>query len=188
MNDRFIRALLRETVDRTPVWMMRQAGRYLPEYRKLRAEVPNFLQFCKTPELASEVTLQPLRRFDLDAAIIFSDILVIPDAMGLSLQFVQGEGPEFLDPIRTEHDLTRLQPVDVEKQLGYVLEAIRRVKKELTVPLIGFAGSPWTVATYMIEGGSSKTFTYIKTMMFQNPDLLHQLKKQLADLTADYLK
>lgn len=187
-NDRLIHALLRQPVDMTPIWIMRQAGRYLPEYRELRAKAKNFLTLCKTPELACEATMQPLRRFSLDAAIIFSDILTIPDAMGLELYFTEGEGPRFQKPIVGEKDITHLPIPDINK-LNYVMDAIRLTKKELadTVPLIGFAGSPWTLATYMIENGSSKTFSNIKKMMFNEPVLLHQLLNKLAESVANYL-
>lgn len=189
MKDRLIKALQRQPVDRTPVWIMRQAGRYLPEYREARAKVPDFLTFCKTPELACEVTLQPLRRFPLDAAIIFSDILTIPAAMGMNLQFVTGEGPVFLDPIREPKDLERLILPDVEKDLGYVMQAIRLVVRELNgkVPLIGFAGSPWTVACYMVEGSGSKTFQTIRSLCYQSPNFIHDLLQRLTQVTIDYL-
>lgn len=188
-NDRYLRALLGQPVDYTPVWMMRQAGRYLPEYRALRAEAGSFMNLCKNPQLACEVTLQPLRRFDLDAAIIFSDILTIPDAMGLGLYFEQGEGPRFERPILQASDIENLPIPDPEMELGYVMDAIRTTRGELQgkVPLIGFSGSPWTLATYMIEGGSSKAFTKIKKMMYTDPRLLHQLLDKLADSVILYL-
>ena len=188
-NDRLLRALLRQPVDRAPAWIMRQAGRYLPEYRALRAKVPDFMTFCKTPELACEVTLQPLRRFPLDAAIIFSDILTIPDAMGLDLQFMSGEGPVIHDPIRSEKDLQRLRVPETEQDLSYVMDAIKLVTRELKgdLPLLGFAGSPWTVATYMVEGRSSKTFQTIKTMLYREPKLLHALLEKITQATIDYL-
>lgn len=188
-NDRLIRALLRQPVDRTPAWIMRQAGRYLPEYRALRAKVPDFMTFCKTPELACEVTLQPLRRFHLDAAIIFSDILTIPDAMGLDLEFVGGEGPVIHNPIRTESDVQHLHNPVIEEDLAYVTNAINLVVKELngSVPLIGFAGSPWTVATYMVEGHSSKTFQTIKSMLYRDPAILHALLAKTTETTIAYL-
>ena len=162
-NDTYLRALLREPVDYTPVWMMRQAGRYLPEYREVRKGAGDFMSVCKNAELACEVTIQPLRRFDLDAAILFSDILTIPDAMGLGLYFETGEGPKFERPITCKADVTKIAVPDPEDELGYVMNAVRTIKKELkgSVPLIGFSGSPWTLATYMIEGGSSKAFTKI---------------------------
>ena len=187
-NDRLIRALLRQPVDVTPVWLMRQAGRYLPEYRELRKKAGDFMTMCQTPELACEVTLQPLRRFDLDAAIIFSDILTIPDAMGLGLSFKEGEGPQFAKPIRTAVDVAAAQVPAIEK-LDYVMQAIKLVKNELAnkLPLIGFSGSPWTLASYMIEGGSSKNFTLIKRMLFNEPQLLKQLLQTLSDSVVAYL-
>ena len=186
---RFIRALLREPVDRTPVWIMRQAGRYLPEYRQLRAEAKSFLTLCKTPELACKATLQPLVRFPLDAAIIFSDILTIPDALGLGLYFSEGEGPKFERPIRSGADIRALAMLDPETELKYVMDAIRMSVHELggCLPLIGFAGSPWTLATYMIEGGSSKQFSIIQAMLYQDPKALHALLTHLALLTIQYL-
>jgi uroporphyrinogen decarboxylase len=188
-NDNFLRALLRQPVDRTPVWIMRQAGRYLPEYCATRAQAGDFLTLCKTPELACEVTLQPLRRFDLDAAIIFSDILTIPDAMGLGLYFTEGEGPRFQKPIRNAADITKLVVPDPEEELRYVIDAVSLTKKELNnkVPLIGFAGSPWTLACYMVEGGASKDFRVIKSLLFREPELLHKLLKILADSVIAYL-
>ena len=188
-NDRLIKALLRQPVDRTPVWMMRQAGRYLPEYRALRQQVPDFMTFCKTPDLAVEVTLQPLARFALDAAIIFSDILTIPDAMGMQLEFVVGEGPVIHNPVRTERDVKTLTRPDVSRELDYVMQAISQCQQALVgkVPLIGFAGSPWTLATYMVEGGSSKFFAVIKGMLYREPTLLHKLLDKLAIVTIDYL-
>src|SRR5690606_9412845 len=166
-NDRFLRALLRQPVDCTPVWMMRQAGRYLPEYRQVRAQAGDFMSLCRTPELACEVTLQPLRRFPLDAAILFSDILTVPDAMGLGLYFGEGEGPRFQHPIRSAADIDALPVPDPNQELGYVMDAVRLIRRELhgLVPLIGFSGSPWTLATYMVEGGSSKNYSRIKGMM-----------------------
>lgn len=176
-NDRFLRALMREPVDVTPVWMMRQAGRYLPEYRKTREKAGDFMTLCSTPDLACEVTLQPLQRFPLDALIIFSDILTVPDAMGLGLYFETGEGPRFKKPVQSVADINALSVPDPEQELRYVMDTVRLVHQELNgrVPLIGFSGSPWTVATYMVEGGSSKHFSIIKRMMFEQPDLLHQL-------------
>lgn len=186
---RFIRALLRQPVDKTPVWIMRQAGRYLPEYRALRAKAGDFLTLCKTPELACEVTLQPLARFDLDAAIIFSDILTIPDAMGLGLYFSEGEGPRFKNPIRTLQDITAIQIPDPETHLRYVCDTVRLCRRELNnkVPLIGFSGSPWTLATYMVEGGASKDFRVIKNILFREPEILHLLLEKLASAVAQYL-
>lgn len=188
-NDRLIRALLREPVDVTPVWMMRQAGRYLPEYRATRAKAGDFLTLCKTPELACEVTLQPIERFPLDAAILFSDILTVPDAMGLDLYFAENEGPRFRDPVRSMQDIEALATPDPETELRYVMDAVRLIRQELAgrVPLIGFSGSPWTLATYMVEGGSSKDFAIIKGMLYENPALLHRLLEKLADAVTAYL-
>jgi uroporphyrinogen decarboxylase len=188
-NDTLLRALLRQGVDRTPVWIMRQAGRYLPEYLKTRAEAGSFMTLCQTPELACEVTLQPLRRFDLDAAIIFSDILTIPDAMGLKLYFVAGEGPKFEHPLRTAGDIRNLPSPDIGESLGYVMDAISLTRRELDgkVPLVGFSGSPWTLATYMIEGGSSKSFSRAKKLIYQEPELAHLLLSKLAETVTGYL-
>jgi uroporphyrinogen decarboxylase len=176
-------------VDATPVWIMRQAGRYLPEYRATREQAGDFLTLCKTPDLACEVTLQPLRRFDLDAAILFSDILTIPDAMGLGLYFKTGEGPAFERPLRTAADIDALGVPDPEQELGYVMDAVRVIRRELDgqVPLIGFSGSPWTLATYMVEGGSSKEFALVKKMLFDQPELMHRLLEKLADSVSSYL-
>ncbi|NOX07988.1 MAG: uroporphyrinogen decarboxylase [Gammaproteobacteria bacterium] len=188
-NDRFIRALLRQPVDATPVWMMRQAGRYLPEYRAVREKAGDFMTLCSTPELACEVTLQPLERFPLDAAILFSDILTIPDAMGLGLYFVEGEGPKFKNPVRTAAEIKALPIPDPEDELGYVMDAVRLIRKELDgrVPLIGFSGSPWTLATYMVEGSSSKDFARIKGMLYDEPALLHQLLETISESVILYL-
>ena len=188
-NDILLRALQRQPVDRTPVWIMRQAGRYLPEYLKTRAEAGSFMDLCQTPELACEVTLQPLRRFSLDAAIIFSDILTIPDVMGLKLYFVAGEGPKFEHPLQSADDIRKLPSPDVNESLGYVMDAISLTRRELggKVPLIGFSGSPWTLATYMIEGGSSKTFSKAKKLIYQDPEIAHQLLEKLAVTVTDYL-
>jgi uroporphyrinogen decarboxylase len=188
-NDRLLRALLREPVDRTPVWIMRQAGRYLPEYRATRQRAGDFLTLCKTPELACEVTLQPVQRFPLDAAILFSDILTVPDAMGLGLHFVEGEGPRFRKTVRSASDLRALGVPDPETDLRYVMDAVRLIRRELggRVPLIGFAGSPWTVATYMIEGGGSKDLTRARGMLYAEPALLHELLALLARTIAAYL-
>ncbi len=188
-NDRFIRALLRQPVDVTPVWMMRQAGRYLPEYRATREKAGNFMKLCQTPELACEVTLQPLERFPLDAAILFSDILTVPDAMGLGLYFEEGEGPRFRKPVRTEADVRALSVPDPEGELRYVMDAVRLIRRELDgrVPLIGFSGSPWTLATYMVEGASSKDFATIKAMLYDRPQLLHQLLDTTAKAVSSYL-
>jgi len=188
-NDRLLRALLRQPVDVTPVWIMRQAGRYLPEYRAVREKAGDFKTLCTTPELACEVTLQPLRRFALDAAILFSDILTIPDAMGLGLYFTEGEGPQFKKPVRTAADVAALPVPDPESELKYVMDAVRLIRRELhgQVPLIGFAGSPWTLATYMVEGGGSKDFALVKSMMFDQPKLMHQLLDVLARAVSAYL-
>ncbi|ABK37428.1 uroporphyrinogen decarboxylase [Aeromonas hydrophila] len=188
-NDRYLRALLRQEVDMTPVWMMRQAGRYLPEYKATRAQAGDFMSLCRNAELACEVTLQPLRRYPLDAAILFSDILTVPDAMGLGLYFEQGEGPRFERPITSMADVQALPVPDPEDELGYVMNAVRTIRRELKgeVPLIGFSGSPWTLATYMVEGGSSKAFTKIKQMMYAEPQTLHLLLDKLADSVIAYL-
>ncbi|AEG32340.1 uroporphyrinogen decarboxylase [Thiomicrospira cyclica] len=188
-NDRFLRALLRQPVDRTPVWMMRQAGRYLPEYRATRAQAGSFMDLCRNAELACEVTLQPLERFPLDAAILFSDILTIPDAMGLGLRFAQGEGPIFDKPVRSMADAKKLYVPDMGSDLGYVMNAVSTIRKALNgrVPLIGFSGSPWTLATYMVEGGSSKTFSIVKAMMYDQPATLHHILDVLADSVIAYL-
>ena len=188
-NDRFLRALLRQPVDRTPVWMMRQAGRYLPEYRATREQAGSFLDLCKNAELACEVTLQPLRRYPMDAAILFSDILTVPDALGLGLYFEEGEGPRFHKTVRSEADLAGLNSIRAEDDLGYVMNAVSTIRRELagSVPLIGFSGSPWTLATYMVEGGSSKDFSRVKTMAYDQPELMHALLSLLADAVADYL-
>ncbi|WP_371374564.1 uroporphyrinogen decarboxylase [Thalassotalea aquiviva] len=188
-NDTYLRALLRQPVDYTPVWMMRQAGRYLPEYKATRKDAGDFMALCRNTELATEVTLQPLRRFDLDAAILFSDILTIPDAMGLGLYFETGEGPKFERPITCAADVKKIGIPDPEGELQYVMNAVRSIRKGLEgkVPLIGFSGSPWTLATYMVEGGSSKAFTKIKKMMFAEPQVLHMLLDKLADSVISYL-
>ncbi len=188
-NDRFLRALLKEPVDYTPVWMMRQAGRYLPEYKATRAKAGSFMNLCMNPELACEVTIQPLDRYPLDAAILFSDILTIPDAMGLQLRFAEGEGPIFDKPVRTEADVNNLFVPDPEGELKYVMDAVRTIRRELDgrVPLIGFSGSPWTLATYMVEGGSSKDFAKVKGMMFDRPDLMHKLLDTTAQSVTSYL-
>ena len=185
----YINALLKKEVTRTPIWVMRQAGRYLPEYRATRKKAGDFLTLCKSSDLACEVTLQPLERFDLDAAILFSDILTIPDAMGLGLHFVEGEGPKFSRPLVSLADIEQLTKPDVSKDLSYVSEAVSVIKKNLRgrVPLIGFTGSPWTLATYMVEGGSSKNFSKVKGLMYENPKHMHQLLDVLADTVIDYL-
>ena len=188
-NDRFLRALLREPVDVTPVWMMRQAGRYLPEYRESRARAGSFMDLCKNPDLACEVTMQPLARYPLDAAILFSDILTIPDAMGLGLYFETGEGPKFKHTVTTEKDVQSLPIPKSDVDLDYVINAVKTIRAELNgrVPLIGFSGSPYTLATYMVEGGSSKDFRAVKKMLYTEPQVLHQLLDKLADSVTDYL-
>lgn len=188
-NDRFIRALLKQPVDQTPVWMMRQAGRYLPEYKATRAKAGDFLTLCKTPELATEVTIQPLDRYPLDAAILFSDILTIPDAMGLGLYFSEGEGPKFSNPLQTQADVDKLFVPDMAGELKYVTDAVSMIHRELDgrVPLIGFTGSPWTLATYMVEGGSSKDFGKVKGMMYSQPKMMHQILSVLAKTIIEYL-
>lgn len=189
-NDRLLRALRREPVDVTPIWIMRQAGRYLPEYRKTRARAGDFMTLCKTPELACEVTLQPLERFPLDAAILFSDILTIPDAMGLGLRFAEGEGPVFDRPVRSADDIEALGVPDPEQDLGYVMDAVRLIQRELDgrVPLLGFSGSPWTLATYMVEGGTTKEFAQVKALLYDRPHLLWKLLEILTDSVAGYLE
>lgn len=188
-NDRFLKALAREPVDVTPVWMMRQAGRYLPEYRATRQKAGDFLSLCQSPELACEVTLQPLRRYAFDAAILFSDILTIPDALGQGLYFAEGEGPKFRKVIRSVADVEQLPEINVASELGYVTDAVRLIRKELNgaVPLIGFSGSPWTLATYMIEGGGSKDFRIAKQFMYDHPEAMHELLERLARAVIDYL-
>ncbi|WP_417436199.1 uroporphyrinogen decarboxylase [Idiomarina abyssalis] len=188
-NDRYLRALAKQPVDRTPVWMMRQAGRYLPEYKEVRAQAGDFMSLCRNTELACEVTMQPLRRFDLDAAILFSDILTIPDAMGLGLYFETGEGPKFKDPVRSMAAIKNLAVPDMEDELGYVMDAVRAIRHELngSVPLIGFSGSPWTLATYMVEGGSTKNFSKVKQLMFADPEAMHTLLNVLAESVTQYL-
>ncbi len=189
MKHRLIRALLCQDVDRTPLWIMRQAGRYLPEYQQIRKENKDFLTLCKTPELAAKITLQPIERFELDAAIIFSDILTIPDAYGLGLYFEEGEGPRFKKPIQSSADILALPKIDPEQDLGYVMNAIRLTHKMLnhSLPIIGFSGSPWTLAVYMVEGGTSKHFQKIKRLRYQDPLALHQLLAHLAESVSDYL-
>lgn len=188
-NDRFLRALARQPVDVTPVWMMRQAGRYLPEYRETRQRAGSFMGLCGDPELACEVTLQPLDRYPLDAAILFSDILTVPDAMGLGLGFTEGEGPRFERPVRSAADIRALPIPDPEQELRYVIDAVRVIRRELQgrVPLIGFAGSPWTLATYMVEGGSTKDFRRSKALMFDDPALMHELMDKVARSVTAYL-
>ncbi len=188
-NDRFIRALLRQPVDTTPVWMMRQAGRYLPEYKATRSQAGDFLSLCKNTDLACEVTLQPLRRFALDAAILFSDILTVPDAMGLGLYFEEGEGPKFKKTVRSEADIVALPKINPNDSLKYVMDAVSTIRSALggSVPLIGFSGSPWTLETYMVEGGSSREFRHTKEMLYRSPELLHALLDKLAVAVTDYL-
>jgi uroporphyrinogen decarboxylase len=188
-NDTFLRALRREPTEYTPVWLMRQAGRYLPEYNATRKRAGSFLSLCKTPELACEVTLQPLRRFPLDAAILFSDILTIPDAMGLGLYFADGEGPKFERTVRDEAAVAKLAVPDPNVELRYVMDAVRTIRQALdgSVPLIGFSGSPWTLACYMVEGGGSSDFRQIKTLMYRRPDLLERILAVNADAVAAYL-
>lgn len=188
-NDLYLRALAREDVPRTPVWVMRQAGRYLPEYLKVRAQAGDFMTLCSTPDLACEVTLQPIDRFNLDAAILFSDILTIPDAMGLGLHFETGEGPKFSNPVRTRADVEALPIPDPDDKLRYVMDAVSLIRSELDgrVPLIGFSGSPWTLATYMVEGGGSKDFSKVKGMLFSDPASLHELLDRTAKSVIAYL-
>jgi uroporphyrinogen decarboxylase len=188
-NDLLLRALLRQPTSRTPLWIMRQAGRYLPEYRATRAEAGDFMSLCRNPDLACEVTMQPLRRYALDAAILFSDILTVPDAMGLGLYFVTGEGPKFKSPVQTADAIRGLKVPDVEKELGYVFDAVRTIRRELNgkVPLIGFAGSPFTCGTYMVEGGSSREFPIIKGLAKEAPDVLDELMDKVAETTTEYL-
>lgn len=189
-NDRFLRALRREPVDQTPVWIMRQAGRYLPEYRATRARAGSFMKLCQTPELACEVTLQPLARFPLDAAILFSDILTVPDAMGLSLSFVEGEGPRLANPLRSRADIEKLGVPDVASSLRYVTDAVTLIRRELggRVPLIGFTGSPWTLACYMIEGSGSEHFALAKALLWDDADSAHKLLDVLARSVTAYLQ
>jgi len=187
-NDLFLRACKRQPVERTPVWMMRQAGRFLPEYRAVRKKA-DFLTLCKTPELASEVTIQPVDIVGVDAAIIFSDILVIPEAMGMRLELIESKGPVFEKPIRTEDDFKSLKNIDPTADLKYVLDAVSLTKKELNgrVPLIGFSGSPWTLFTYMVEGRGSKNYLNAKSLLYNNPVLAHSILDKLADAVSDYL-
>jgi uroporphyrinogen decarboxylase len=186
-NDRLLRALARKPVDRTPIWIMRQAGRYLPEYRAIRKQVPDFMKLCQNSDLATEVTLQPISRFPLDAAILFSDILTIPDAMGLGVYFESGEGPKLHKPV-VKSAISSLQVPNIADELSYVFDTIKKINLELnhSIPLLGFSGSPWTLACYMIEGGSSKNFSKIKNMMFDDPEALHELLNILALAVTDY--
>jgi len=188
-NDTFLRALLREPTPYTPIWIMRQAGRYLPEYNETRARAGSFLALCRNPDLATEVTLQPLARFALDAAIVFSDILTIPDAMGLGLHFVEGEGPKFERPLREEWEIKNLFVPDPTEHLRYVLDAVSQVRKALAgeIPLIGFSGSPFTLACYMVEGRSGSDFTTLKKMLYERPDLLHRILQINTQAVIAYL-
>ena len=188
-NDTFLRALLRQPTDYTPIWLMRQAGRYLPEYCATRRRAGSFLQLCKSPAMACEVTLQPLERFPLDAAILFSDILTVPDAMGLGLYFAEGEGPKFERPLRTEAAIRALQAPYPMDGLRYVIDAVGEIRRALdnSVPLIGFTGSPWTLACYMVEGGSSDDYRKVKTMMYDRPDLMHRILSVTTDAVIAYL-
>ena len=193
INDRFLKACRFEKLNTTPIWLMRQAGRYLPEYNQTRAKAGSFLQLAKNPQLSSEVTLQPIDRYDLDAAILFSDILTIPDAMGLGLSFEQGEGPRFENPLRTEKDIQELRVADMD-QLRYVFDAVSQIKKDLMqggkqrVPLIGFSGSPWTLACYMVEGSGSKDFQETKTMLYKRPDLIKNILDINIQSVTEYLR
>lgn len=188
-NDTFLRALLRQPTEYTPLWMMRQAGRYLPEYCATRKRAGSFLNLCKSPDMATEVTLQPLDRFPLDAAILFSDILTVPDAMGLGLYFSEGEGPKFERTVRSEADVKKLHVPDIGTDLKYVTDAVSQIRKALDgrVPLIGFSGSPWTLACYMVEGGSSDDYAKVKTMAYSEPKLMHQILSKTADTVTQYL-
>jgi uroporphyrinogen decarboxylase len=188
-NDTFLRALLREPVEYTPVWLMRQAGRYLPEYCETRRRAGSFMQLCKSPSLACEVTLQPLARYSLDAAILFSDILTVPDAMGLGLYFAEGEGPKFERPLRDEWEIRNLAVPDPNVELRYVMDAVSEIRRSLdnTVPLIGFSGSPFTLACYMIEGGASEDYRRVKTLMYDRPDLMHHVLDVTTQAVTAYL-
>lgn len=189
VNDTFLRALKREHTEYTPVWLMRQAGRYLPEYNAVRTRLGSFMALAQDPDAACEVTLQPVDRFGIDAAILFSDILTVPDAMGLGLSFVSGKGPVFAHPVQTEEAVNALYVPDPEEKLRYVTDAVRTIRRELNnrVPLIGFSGSPFTLACYMVEGGSSKDFSTIKKMMYARPDLLHRILDVNARAVTEYL-
>lgn len=188
-NDTFLRALLRQPVEYTPVWLMRQAGRYLPEYCETRKRAGSFLNLCKNPRAACEVTLQPLARYDLDAAILFSDILTVPDAMGLGLYFAEGEGPKFERPLRSEWEIRDLTVPDPNVHLRYVMDAVAEIRRALdnSVPLIGFSGSPWTLACYMVEGGGSDDYRTVKTMLYDRPDLMHKILSVTAESVTSYL-
>lgn len=188
-NSLFMRAIARQPIPRAPIWLMRQAGRYLPEYQQTRRRAGDFLSLCKNKDLACEVAMQPLLRFELDAAILFSDILTIPDAMGLDLSFVAGEGPVFANPIRSVADVQALQVPDIQQELSYVMEAAALIRKEMPVdiPLIGFAGSPWTLACYMLAGGSSKDYKQCISFMYREPEAIHLLLAKLATSVTQYL-
>ncbi|MGL1833672.1 uroporphyrinogen decarboxylase [Rhodocyclaceae bacterium SMB388] len=188
-NDTFLRALMREPTEYTPIWLMRQAGRYLPEYCETRRRAGSFLQLCKNKDLACEVTLQPLARYDLDAAILFSDILTVPDAMGLGLYFAEGEGPRFERPLRDEWEIRNLSVPDPHAELQYVMDAVSEIRRALdgNVPLIGFSGSPWTLACYMVEGGSSSDYRKVKSLAYSRPDLMHHILSVTADAVTAYL-
>jgi uroporphyrinogen decarboxylase len=188
-NDTFLRALLRQPTEYTPLWMMRQAGRYLPEYCATRKRAGSFLNLCKSPDMATEVTLQPLDRFPLDAAILFSDILTVPDAMGLGLYFAEGEGPKFERPLKTEADIKALRVPDIGTDLKYVTDAVSQIRKALDgrVPLIGFSGSPWTLGCYMVEGGGSDDYAKVKSMMYKEPALMHHILGVTAEAVTQYL-
>lgn len=189
VNDTFLRALLREPTEYTPIWLMRQAGRYLPEYCETRRRAGSFLDLCKNKDLACEVTLQPLARYDLDAAILFSDILTVPDAMGLGLYFAEGEGPRFERPLKDEWEIRNLTAPDPHAELQYVMDAVSEIRKALdgSVPLIGFSGSPWTLACYMVEGGSSSDYRKVKSLAYRRPDLMHHILSVTADAVTAYL-
>src|SRR4030088_2517715 len=188
-NDTLLRALRREPTEHTPIWLMRQAGRYLPEYNATRARAGSFMKLCASPDLATEVTLQPLARFPLDAAILFSDILTIPDAMGLGLYFAEGEGPRFQRPLRDERDIRNLIAPDPSIHLRYVLDAVVQIRKALAgaIPLLGFTGSPFTLACYMVEGRGGTDFHEIKKMLYERPELLHQLLEINGRAVTDHL-
>jgi len=188
-NDTFLRALARQPTEYTPIWLMRQAGRYLPEYNATRRKAGSFLALAKSPDLATEVTMQPVERYPLDAAILFSDILTVPDAMGLGLHFIEGEGPKFARPVRTEADVAALAPPDPDAALRYVIDGVRSIRKALggRIPLIGFSGSPWTLACYMVEGGGSEDFRTVKTMLYTRPDLLQRMLAVNVRAVTDYL-
>ena len=190
MNDRFLKALRCEETDQTPVWIMRQAGRYLPEYRNARVKAGSFLNLCKTPELATDVTLMPIKRFPLDAAILFSDILTIPDAMGMGLKFREGIGPTFSKKLKNLSDFKQLPIPNPEEELRYVMDTIKLIKRELdgSIPLVGFSGSPWTLACYMLEGSGSKDFNHVRKKLFSNPDEMRYLLEKLTKAVADYLE